>query len=66
MEEGGRQPVRHGGTVNLSCHADAKTKGRLKISDGLLPLLNDCLLGSKQRRPYFLAGTAGAGAGAAS
>lgn len=35
MEEGGRQPVCHGGTVNLSCHADTKTKGRLKFSDGL-------------------------------
>ena len=36
MEEGRRQTVRHGGTVNLSYHASAKTKGRLKFSDGLI------------------------------
>lgn len=66
MEEAGRQTVRHGSTVSLPCHADTKTKGHLKSSDGLLSFLNGCLLGNKQRRPYFLAGITGAVAGAAS
>ena len=36
MEEGRRQTVRHGCTVNLLILlADVKTKGRLKFSDGL-------------------------------
>lgn len=56
MEEAGRQTVRHGGTVNLSCHADAKTKGRLKFSDGLKLLLDMkgfILKFRKTRIPYI-------------